>query len=150
MALTNAEKQARWRERRKAEFQALREQAAALKAEPELDPSGLETRDIGINEITVWPGMFLPEAERLHELEQAMRAGQRFTIVVAEREDSDGCMLVYGAGILAAAQQVWLDAIRAIVLPYGSLVDVLSERIDELVVALQRLQSGRKAERNRG
>ena len=99
MALTNAQKQARWRERRKAELQALREQATALKAEPELDPSCLDTRDIEINNITVLPGMPMPDAERLRELEQAMRAGQRLTIVVAEREDGNGYVLVYGAGV---------------------------------------------------
>ncbi len=140
MALTNAQKQARWRERRRAELQALREQLAILNAEPECDPSGLETRNIEINDITVLPGMPLPDAERLRELEQAMRAGQRFTIVVAEREDGNGYTLVHGAGILAAARKAELDTIHAIVLPYGSLVDVLSRRINELAAELQRLQ----------
>ena len=149
MALTNAQKQARWRERRKAELQALRERAA-LNAEPELDPSGLDTHDIDINDITVLPGMPLPETERLQELEQAMRAGRRFTVVVAEREDGNGYTLVHGAGILAAACRARLDAVRVIVLPYGSLVDVLSDRINELVAELQRLQPGREDERNRG
>ena len=109
MALTNAQKQARWRERRRAELQALREQLAASKAEPELDPSGLDTRSIGIDEITVWPSMPLPDAERLQELEQAIRAGQHFTIVVAEREDGNGYTLVHGAGILAAARNACED-----------------------------------------
>ncbi len=140
MALTNAQKQARWCERRKAELQALREQLAILNVEPELDPSGLDTRDIAIDEITAWPGMPMPEAERLQELEQAMRAGRRFTIVVAEREDGNGYTLVHGAGILAAAREARLDAVRAIVLPYGSLVDVLSDRINELEAELRRLQ----------
>ena len=36
MALTNAEKQARWREPWKAALHSLREQAAALKAGPDL------------------------------------------------------------------------------------------------------------------
>ena len=148
MALTNAEKQARWRERRRAELQALRERAA-LNAEPELDPSGLETRNIEINDITVLPDMPMPDAERLRELEQAMRAGQRFTIVVAEREDGNGYTLVHGAGVLAAAREAQLDAVRAITLPYGSLVDVLSDRISELVAELQRLQPEREDERNR-
>ena len=94
VALTNAQKQARWRERRQAELQALREQAATLKAEPDLDPSGLDTRTIAVHDIAVWPGMPLPEAERLQELEQAMRAGRRFSVVVAEREDGSGYMLV--------------------------------------------------------
>ncbi len=150
MALTNAQKQARWRERRKAEFQTLREQAVTLKAELDLDPSGLDTGSIGIDEITVWPSMPLPDAERLRELEQAMRAGQRFTTVVAEREDGNGYTLVHGAGILAAARRARLDTIRAIVLPYGSLVDLLSDRINVLVAELQRLQSDREDERNRG
>ena len=101
MALTNAQKQARWRERRRAELHALREQLATLNTEPELDPSGLETRDIAIDEITAWPGMPMPEAERLQELAQAMRAGQHFMVVVAEREDGNGYTLVHGAGILA-------------------------------------------------
>ena len=140
MALTNAQKQARWRERRKAELQALHEQLATLQAEPELDPSGLDTRSIDINDITVSPGMPLPEAERLQALEQAMRAGRRFTIVVAEREDGNGYTLVHGAGILAAAREARLDAVRAIILPYGSLVDVLSDRINELEAELRRLQ----------
>ena len=149
MALTNAQKQARWRERRKAELQALRERAA-LNAEPELDPSGLDTCDIDINDILVSPGMPLPETERLQELEQAMRAGRRFTVVVAEREDDNGYTLVHGAGILATARRARFDAVRAIVLPYGSLVDVLSDRINELVAELQRLQPDREDERNRG
>ena len=84
--------------------------------------------------------MPLPEAERLQELEQAMRAGRRFTIVVAEREDGNGYTLVHGAGILAAAREARLDAVRAIILPYGSLVDVLSDRINELEAELRRLQ----------
>src|SRR3712207_3932259 len=84
--------------------------------------------------------MPLPETERLQELEQAMRAGRRFTIVVAEREDDNGYTLVHGAGILAAAREARLDAVRTIVLPYGSLVDVLSDRINELEVELRRLQ----------
>ena len=79
--------------------------------------------------------MPLPEAERLRELEQAMRAGWRFT-VVAEREDGNGYTLVHGAGILAAAREARLDAVRAIVLPYGSLVDVLGDRINKLVAKL--------------
>ena len=149
MALTNAQKQARWRERRRAELQALRERAA-LNAEPELDPNGLETRNIEINDITVLPDMPMPDAERLRELEQAMHAGQRFTIVVAEREDGNGYTLVHGAGILAAAHRAQLDAVRAVILPYGSLVDVLSDRISELVAELQRLQPDREDERNRG
>jgi len=140
MALTNAQKQARWRERRRAELHALREQLATLNTEPELDPSGLKTRDIAIDEITAWPGMPMPEAERLQELAQAMRAGQHFMVVVAEREDGNGYTLVHGAGILAAAREARLDAVRAIVLPYGSLVDVLSDRIDELVAELRWLQ----------
>ena len=135
MALTNAEKQARWRERRRAELQALRERAA-LNAEPELDPSGLETRNIEINDITVLPDMPMPDAERLRELEQAMRAGQRFTIVVAEREDGNGYTLVHGAGILEAARKAGLDSIRAIILPPGSLVDVQAERITKLIAEL--------------
>src|SRR3712207_2860458 len=98
MALTNAQKQARWRERRKAELQALREQAA-LNAEPELDPSGLDTRDIEINDITVLLDMPLPETERLQELEQAMRAGRRFTIVVAERGCAAGPTEGYSASL---------------------------------------------------
>ena len=141
MALTNAQKQARWRERRKAELQALREQLATLNAEPELDPSGLETRNVEINDITVLPGMPMPDAERLRELEQAMRAGQRFTIVVAECKDGNGYTLVHGADILAAARQARLEAMRAVVLPCGSLVDVLSDRINELEAELRRLQS---------
>jgi len=140
MALTNAQKQARWRERRRAELQALREQLAALNAEPDLDPSGLDTRSIEVNNIMLWPGMPLPEAERLQELEQAIRTGQRFTIVVAECEGGNGYTLVSGAGILVAACKAQLDSIHAIVLPYGSLVDVLSRRINELVAELQRLQ----------
>ena len=137
MALSNAQKQARWRERRRAELQALREQFATLKAEPDLDPSGLETRDIDINDITVWPGMPLSEVERLQELEQAMRAGQRFTVVVAEREDGSGYTLVHGAGILEAARKAGLDSIRAIILPPGSLVDVQAERIATLMAELR-------------
>jgi hypothetical protein len=135
MVLTNAQKQARWRERRKAELQALRERIA-LNAESELDPSGLDIRDIDINNITVLPGMPLPEIERLQELEQAMCTGQRFTIVVTEREDSNSYTFVHGAGILAAAREARLDAVRAIVLPYGSLVDVLGDRINKLVAEL--------------
>ncbi len=87
MALTNAQKQARWRERRRAELQALREQLAILNAEPERDLSGLDTRSIEISTIMLRPDMPMPEAERLHALKQAMRTGQRFTIVVAEHED---------------------------------------------------------------
>ena len=143
MVLTNVQKQARWRERRKAELQALREQLATLQAEPELDPSGLDTRSIDIDDITVSPGMPLPETKRLQELEQAMRAGRRFTIVVAEREDGDGYTLVHGAGILATAREARLDAIRAIVLPYGSLVDVLNDRINELEHIPTGLNQGR-------
>jgi hypothetical protein len=136
VALTNAQKQARWRERRRAELQALREQAATLKAEPDLDPSGLDTRAIAVNDIAVWPGMPLPEAERLQELEQAMRAGRRFSVVVAEREDGSGYTLVHGAGILEAAREAGLDRIRAIILPPGSLVDVQAERITTLTAEL--------------
>ena len=136
MALTNAQKQARWRERRQAELQALREQAATLKAEPDLDPSGLDTHAVAVNDIAVWPGMPLPEAERLQELEQAMCAGRRFTVVVAEREDGSGYTLVHGAGILEAARKTGLDSIRAITLPPGSLVDVQAERITKLIAEL--------------
>jgi ribosome biogenesis SPOUT family RNA methylase Rps3 len=84
----------------------------------------------------ILPGMPLPEAERLQELEQAMRAGQRFTVVVAEREDGSGYTLVHGAGILEAARKAELDRIRAIILPPGSLVDVQTERIATLVAGL--------------
>jgi hypothetical protein len=136
VALTNAQKQARWRERRQAELQALREQAATLKAEPDLDPSGLDTRTIAGNDIAVWPGMPLPEAERLQELEQTMRAGRRFSVVVAEREDGSGYTLVHGAGILEAARKAGLDRIWAIILPPGSLVDVQAERITKLMAEL--------------
>ena len=135
MALTNAQKQARWRERRKAELQALREQATTLKADPDLDPSGLDTHAVAVNDIAVWPGMPLPEAERLRELEQAMRAGWRFT-VVAEREDGNGYTLVHGAGILEAARKAGLDRICAVILPPGSLVDVQAERITKLMAEL--------------
>ncbi len=79
-----------------------------------------------------------------------MRAGQHFTVVLAEREDGNGYTLVHGAGILAAAREAELDSVHAIVLSYGSLVDVLSDRINELVAELQRLQPDRERERNRG
>ena len=137
VALTNAQKQARWRERRQAELQAFREQAATLKDDPDLDPSGPDTRTIAGNDIAVWPGMPLPEAERLQELEQAMRADRRFTLVVAEREDGNGYTLVHGAGILEAARKAGLDSIRAIILPPGSLVDVQAERIATLMAELR-------------
>src|ERR671932_781076 len=103
MALTAAEKQRAYRDRRRAELQALREQVAKLEAD--LARSGLEIRSIEISRIRVQPDMLMPEAERFQELEQAMRAGQSFMVVVAESEDGNDVTLVHGPGILETARR---------------------------------------------
>ncbi len=74
-----------------------------------------------IGSIRVLPGMGMPDAERLQELEQAMHAGQRFTVVVAESEDGHDLTLVHGAGILETARRAGLGSIRALVMPLGAL-----------------------------
>ena len=111
MALTNAQKQARWRERRQAELQALREQAATLKADPDLDPSGLDTRAIAVHDIAVWPSMPLPEAERLQELEQAMRAGADVFLVPGDNERE---ARRHAGGLRVIAVNSFRQALRAL------------------------------------
>ncbi len=85
-----------------------------------------------ISRIAVWPGMGMPLDERLDELEQAMRAGQRFTVVLAESEDGHDLTLVHGRGILEAARRVGLNSISALIMPFGSLVDAQAEFISRM------------------
>ena len=147
MALTAAEKQRAYRDRRRAELQALREQVAKLEAD--LARSGLEIRSIEIRRIRVQPDMLMPEAERFQELEQAMRAGQSFMVVVAESEDGNDVTLVHGPGILETARKIGLDAVRALVIPPGSLVDTSTERVNRMVVGQQQ-RSDQKATQQGG
>ena len=135
MALTAAEKQRAYRDRRRAELQALRERVAKLEAD--LARSGLEIRSIEISRIRVRPDMLMPEAERFQELEQAMRAGQSFMVVVAESEDGNDVTLVHGPGILETARRIGLDAVRALVIPPGSLVDAPTERVNRMAAEQQ-------------
>ena len=144
MALTTAEKQRAYRNRCRAELaelRAMRQRAAHF--EPELTNSGLEIRTIDIGHIRVWPDMPMPDAERLQELERALRAGQRFVVVVAESGDGDEFTLVHGAGILEAARRAGLSGICALVLPFGSLVDAQAEYISRM--AAEQLQPGQEA-----
>ena len=147
MALTAAEKQRAYRDRRRAKLQALREQAAKLEAD--LARSGLEIRSIEISRIRVQPDMLMPEAERFQELEQTMRAGQSFMVVVAESEDGNDITLVHGPGILETARRIGLDAVRALVIPPGSLVDTSTERVNRMVVGQQQ-RSDQKATQQGG
>ncbi len=144
MALTAAVEQRAYRNRCRAELvelRAMRQRAARF--EHELANSGLEIRTIDIGRIRVWPDMPMPDAERLQELQQAVRAGQSFVVVVAESEDGDEFTLVHGGGILEAARRAGLSSICALVLPFGSLVDAQAEYISRM--AAEQLQPGQEA-----
>jgi hypothetical protein len=68
---------------------------------------------------------------------------------LGESEDGNDVTLVHGPGILETARKIGLDAVRALVIPPGSLVDTSTERVNRMVVGQQQ-RSDQKATQQGG